>query len=65
MDIFIKFQYIRKFIAEDLQNNRIISIFAESNNKQQKRNMKSSELNRLILRNGWKVVSQRGSHVKY
>jgi predicted RNA binding protein YcfA (HicA-like mRNA interferase family) len=27
--------------------------------------MKSSELNRLILRNGWTVVSQRGSHVKY
>ena len=28
-------------------------------------NMKSSELNRLILRNGWRVISQRGSHVKY
>ncbi|MDO9153970.1 MAG: type II toxin-antitoxin system HicA family toxin [Paludibacter sp.] len=27
--------------------------------------MKSSELNRLILRNGWKVISQKGSHVKY
>lgn len=27
--------------------------------------MKSSELNRLILRNGWIVVSQRGSHTKY
>lgn len=27
--------------------------------------MKSSELNRLILRNGWIVVRQRGSHVIY
>jgi len=27
--------------------------------------MKSSELNRLILRNGWIIVSQRGSHNKY
>lgn len=27
--------------------------------------MKSSELNRLILRNGWKVVRQNGSHITY
>lgn len=27
--------------------------------------MKSSELNRLILRNGWKVVRQSGSHIIY
>mgnify|MGYP006286724469 CR=1 FL=1 len=27
--------------------------------------MKSSELNRLILKNGWKVIRQRGSHVIY
>lgn len=27
--------------------------------------MKSSELNRLILRNGWVVVRQNGSHVIY
>lgn len=25
--------------------------------------MKSSELNRLILKNGWKVVRQSGSHI--
>jgi mRNA interferase HicA len=29
------------------------------------RNMKSSELNKLILRNGWKVVRQSGSHIIY
>ena len=27
--------------------------------------MKSSELNRLILKNGWLVTRQRGSHVNY
>ena len=27
--------------------------------------MKSSELNKLILKNGWKVVRQHGSHVIY
>lgn len=27
--------------------------------------MKSSELNRLILANGWRVVRQAGSHVTY
>jgi len=27
--------------------------------------MKSSELNRLILKNGWKVVRQSGSHIIY
>lgn len=27
--------------------------------------MKSSELNRLILANGWRVVRQSGSHVTY
>lgn len=27
--------------------------------------MKSSELNKLILSNGWKVVRQNGSHVIY
>ena len=27
--------------------------------------MKSSELNNLILRNGWKVVRQSGSHIIY
>jgi len=27
--------------------------------------MKSSELHRLIRRNGWKVVRQRGSHIIY
>jgi len=27
--------------------------------------MKSSELNRLIIRNGWKIDRQRGSHVTY
>jgi predicted RNA binding protein YcfA (HicA-like mRNA interferase family) len=27
--------------------------------------MKSSELNRLILQNGWKFVSQKGSHIKF
>ena len=27
--------------------------------------MKSSELNKLILQNGWKAIRQRGSHVTY
>jgi predicted RNA binding protein YcfA (HicA-like mRNA interferase family) len=27
--------------------------------------MKSSELNRLILKNGWKIFRQSGSHVIY
>jgi predicted RNA binding protein YcfA (HicA-like mRNA interferase family) len=27
--------------------------------------MKSSELNRLILKNGWKILRQTGSHVVY
>jgi predicted RNA binding protein YcfA (HicA-like mRNA interferase family) len=27
--------------------------------------MKSSELNKLILRNAWKVVRQSGSHIIY
>ena len=27
--------------------------------------MKSSELNRLILKNGWKILRQSGSHVIY
>ena len=27
--------------------------------------MKSSELNRLILKNGWQVLRQNGSHVVY
>lgn len=27
--------------------------------------MKSSELNKLILANGWRIVRQRGSHVTY
>lgn len=27
--------------------------------------MKSSELNRLILSNGWKIDRQRGSHITY
>ncbi len=27
--------------------------------------MKSSELNKLILKNGWKVVRQSGSHITY
>jgi predicted RNA binding protein YcfA (HicA-like mRNA interferase family) len=27
--------------------------------------MKSSELNRLILKNGWEIVRQSGSHVIY
>ena len=27
--------------------------------------MKSSELNRLILRNGWTILRQSGSHVVY
>ena len=27
--------------------------------------MKSSELNKLILRNGWKVFRQSGSHIIY
>lgn len=27
--------------------------------------MKSSELNKLILRNGWRILRQRGSHVTY
>ena len=27
--------------------------------------MKSSELNRLILRNGWKINRQSGSHIIY
>jgi mRNA interferase HicA len=27
--------------------------------------VKSSELNKLILKNGWKVVRQRGSHIIY
>jgi predicted RNA binding protein YcfA (HicA-like mRNA interferase family) len=27
--------------------------------------MKSSELNRLILKNGWKMLRQSGSHVIY
>ncbi|HPE76155.1 MAG TPA: type II toxin-antitoxin system HicA family toxin [Draconibacterium sp.] len=27
--------------------------------------MKSSELNKLILKNGWKVVRQSGSHIIY
>lgn len=27
--------------------------------------MKSPELNRLILSNGWKVLRQKGSHITY
>jgi len=27
--------------------------------------MKSSELNKLILRNGWEPIRQRGSHIIY
>jgi predicted RNA binding protein YcfA (HicA-like mRNA interferase family) len=27
--------------------------------------MKSSELNRLIIKNGWKILRQSGSHVIY
>ena len=27
--------------------------------------MKSSELNRLILRNGWIAIRQKGSHITY
>jgi len=27
--------------------------------------MKSSELNKLIISNGWRIVRQRGSHVIY
>jgi predicted RNA binding protein YcfA (HicA-like mRNA interferase family) len=27
--------------------------------------MKSSELNRLILKNGWKLLRQSGSHIIY
>ena len=27
--------------------------------------MKSGELNKLILQNGWKAIRQRGSHVTY
>ncbi|MDR1718443.1 MAG: type II toxin-antitoxin system HicA family toxin [Prevotella sp.] len=27
--------------------------------------MKSSELNKLILKNGWKILRQSGSHVIY
>jgi predicted RNA binding protein YcfA (HicA-like mRNA interferase family) len=27
--------------------------------------MKYSELHRLIRQNGWKIISQKGSHVKY
>ena len=27
--------------------------------------MKSSELNKLILKNGWKAIRQKGSHVIY
>lgn len=47
-----------------LQINRKLSIFAESNNKRE--NMKSSELHRLIRRNGWRVLRQQGtSHIIY
>lgn len=27
--------------------------------------MKSSKLNRLIIRNGWKILRQSGSHIIY
>lgn len=27
--------------------------------------MKSSELNKLIIKNGWKVIRQSGSHIIY
>ncbi len=27
--------------------------------------MKSSELNKLILKNGWRIIRQKGSHVIY
>jgi mRNA interferase HicA len=42
---------------------RIISIFVLSNSKNL--TVKSSELNKLILTNGWSVVRQAGSHVMY
>ena len=42
-----------------------IEIFLSLQGQTTNRNMKSSELNRLILRNGWKVISQNGSHIKY
>lgn len=29
------------------------------------RDMKSSELNRLILKNGWEIIRQSGSHIIY
>jgi mRNA interferase HicA len=47
-----------------LYNSRKYSTFAEYLIKE-RRAMKSSELNRLILRNGWLIVRQTGSHVIY
>lgn len=46
-----------------MDNDIFCIIFVLSNNN--KGNMKSSELHRLILKNGWRSIRQAGSHVIY